>query len=73
MVLGFDQVFDVMRKNTYQNLATWYSELRQYCETIPVILVANKIDVDYKVWCAPESKQPALPPTHTPFVYFVGR
>ena len=42
-------VFDVTRKNTYIHLQDWYSELRQYCENIPVILVANKIDVDYNV------------------------
>ncbi|RLN91181.1 hypothetical protein BBJ28_00004758 [Nothophytophthora sp. Chile5] len=39
-------VFDVTRKVTYQNLANWYKELREYCETIPCFLVANKIDVD---------------------------
>ena len=41
--------FDVTRKSTYQHLSQWYRELRTYCENIPVILVANKIDVDYKV------------------------
>ncbi|RLN86914.1 hypothetical protein BBJ28_00007390 [Nothophytophthora sp. Chile5] len=43
------QVFDVTRKVTYQNLANWYKELREYCETIPCFLVANKIDVDMNV------------------------
>eukprot|EP00605_Chrysophyceae_sp_TOSAG23-4_P002269 GSChrysophyteH1.ASY1.ANO1.2514.1 assembled CDS len=42
-------LFDVTRKLTYQHLADWYKELREYCENIPVVLVANKIDVDYKV------------------------
>ncbi len=41
--------FDVTRKITYKNLSHWYKELRKYRENIPVILVANKIDVDYKV------------------------
>ena len=41
--------FDVTRKVTYKNLNEWYKELRKYRENIPVILVANKIDVDYKV------------------------
>jgi small GTP-binding protein len=41
--------FDVTRKVTYKNLNDWYKELRKYRENIPVILVANKIDVDYKV------------------------
>jgi len=42
-------LFDVTRKVTYQHLADWYKELREYCENIPVVLVANKIDVDYNV------------------------
>ena len=42
-------MFDVTRKATYQHLADWYKELREYCEHIPVVLVANKIDVDYNV------------------------
>ncbi|KAI9987648.1 hypothetical protein PInf_023692 [Phytophthora infestans] len=42
-------VFDVTRKVTYQNLANWYKELREYCENIPCFLVANKIDVDMDV------------------------
>lgn len=42
-------VFDVTRKATYKNLTDWYGELRQYCEGIPCLLVANKIDVDYNV------------------------
>jgi Rab-like protein 2 len=42
-------LFDVTRKLTYQHLADWYKELREYCENIPVVLVANKIDVDYNV------------------------
>ena len=42
-------VFDVTRKITYQHLADWYRELREFCEGIPCVLVANKIDVDYNV------------------------
>jgi len=38
--------FDVTRKVTYKNLATWYKELRHYCPDIPVICVANKVDAD---------------------------
>ncbi|KAF1334259.1 Ras family gtpase, partial [Globisporangium splendens] len=43
------QVFNVTQKVTYQNLANWYKELREYCENIPCFLVANKIDVDMAV------------------------
>jgi Rab-like protein 2 len=42
-------VFDITRKQTYVNLKKWYSELRQHCESIPCILVANKVDIDYSV------------------------
>mmetsp|Transcript_7223 Transcript_7223/g.18430 ORF Transcript_7223/g.18430 Transcript_7223/m.18430 type:complete len:206 (+) Transcript_7223:98-715(+) len=41
--------FDVTRKATYQHLPQWLAELRQYAENIPVLCVANKIDVDMKV------------------------
>jgi Rab-like protein 2 len=50
-------VFDVTRKITYQHLQDWYDELREYCPSIPCVLVANKIDVDYNVLCRP----PPLP------------
>ena len=42
-------VFAVIRKVTYKNLDKWYMELRQNCPNIPVICVANKIDVNHKV------------------------
>ncbi|XP_032805059.1 rab-like protein 2A [Petromyzon marinus] len=42
-------VFDVQRKITYKNLASWYKELREYRPEIPCVIVANKIDADYKV------------------------
>eukprot|EP00873_Tetraselmis_striata_P004610 jgi/Tetstr1/424874/TSEL_015369.t1 len=42
-------VFDVTRKVTYKNLDKWWAELQEYCKGIPTIVVANKIDIDYKV------------------------
>jgi Rab-like protein 2 len=42
-------VFDVTRKVTYQHLEGWYKELRQYSAHMPVIVVANKIDINYEV------------------------
>lgn len=39
------------RKATYVHLKGWFQELRKYCEAIPVICVANKIDVDINVRC----------------------
>jgi len=42
-------VFDITRKVTYQNLTNWYNELQENRKGIPIILVANKIDVDYSV------------------------
>lgn len=34
---------------TYKNLPDWYKELREYRPGIPVVCIANKIDVDMKV------------------------
>ena len=42
-------VFDITRKQTYMNLKRWYSELQDHCESIPCILVANKVDMDFAV------------------------
>jgi len=44
-------VFDVTRKQTYQHLTDWYKEMRDSdgCGNIPVIVVANKIDIDPRV------------------------
>jgi len=41
-------VFDTTRKITYKNLMQWYKELKQYRPGIPIICVANKIDVNPK-------------------------
>merc|ERR1719497_274311 len=38
-------VFDVTRKITYKNLEKWYKEVRIHCPDIPVICIANKIDL----------------------------
>jgi GTPase SAR1 family protein len=53
-------VFDVTRKLTYKNLDTWYEELQHHAPGIPMLVVANKIDIDYQVrgaaaaccWCS---------------------
>lgn len=45
-------VFDVTRKSTYHNLQRWYDELCSYyseASSIPCILVANKVDINYAV------------------------
>ena len=36
-------------RQTYKNLPDWYKELREYRPGIPVVCIANKIDVDMKV------------------------
>jgi len=38
--------FDVTRKITYKNLEMWYKEMRIYCPDVPVICIANMVDVD---------------------------
>jgi Rab-like protein 2 len=42
-------VFDATRKVTYNNLKNWYNEMRKHCPHIPVIIIANKIDLDERV------------------------
>eukprot|EP01063_Lacrimia_lanifica_P016079 TRINITY_DN226_c0_g3_i1.p2 TRINITY_DN226_c0_g3~~TRINITY_DN226_c0_g3_i1.p2 ORF type:complete len:245 (+),score=147.16 TRINITY_DN226_c0_g3_i1:66-737(+) len=42
-------VFDVRRKPTYKNLEQWLSELRSMRPEIPVLVAANKIDLDMDV------------------------
>lgn len=42
-------VFDVTRKQTYLGLKNWYKELREQSGDIPVILAANKCDINYMV------------------------
>lgn len=42
-------VFDVTRKGTYLSLEQFYKDLRKHRPTIPCIVVANKVDVDYNV------------------------
>jgi len=42
-------VFDVTRQETYKHMSRWLRELRETCEHIPVLCIANKIDVNYKV------------------------
>lgn len=39
-------VFDATRKITYDNLKIWYNEMRHHCPHIPVLCIANKIDLD---------------------------
>jgi len=61
-------VFDVTRKVTYTNLSAWFEELRRYCPTIPVFVIANKIDVDYAV----TSKAFGFPAKHGLPFHFVS-
>lgn len=61
-------VFDITRKQTYLNLKHWYAELRRHCPTIPCILVANKVDVDYMV----TNKNFKFPREHNMPFFFVS-
>jgi Rab-like protein 2 len=40
--------FDVTRKPTYKHLEDWYTELTMHRPGLPVIVCANKIDLDLK-------------------------
>jgi len=52
--------FDVTRKQTYKNLPLWYKELREFRAGIPVVCIANKVDVDPNV----TQKEFAFPRKH---------
>ncbi|KAH7816923.1 RAN1, GTP-binding nucleocytoplasmic protein [Monocercomonoides exilis] len=38
-------MFDVTSRATYNNVEKWYRDLTRVCENIPIVLVANKVDV----------------------------
>ena len=38
-------MFDVTAMATYNNVDRWYRDLTRVCDNIPIILVANKVDV----------------------------
>merc|ERR1712130_271447 len=43
-------MFDVTARNTYKNVPTWHRDIVRVCETIPIVLCGNKVDVmDRKV------------------------
>jgi len=43
-------MFDVCSRITYQNVPKWYKDLVRVCDSIPIVLVGNKVDVkDRKV------------------------
>lgn len=41
-------VFDLSRKETFENLQTWLSEIESRCGTIPIVILANKNDLPDK-------------------------
>ena len=38
-------MFDVTSMTTYNNVEKWYRDLSRVCEGIPIVLIANKVDV----------------------------
>ncbi len=37
-------MFDVSSRITYKNVPKWYKDLTRICESIPIVLVGNKVD-----------------------------
>ena len=37
-------MFDVTARITYKNVPMWYKDIRRICESIPIVLVGNKVD-----------------------------
>lgn len=48
MCVGIVLVFDITRRETFENLDLWIKEVKQYCaggmDRITMILVGNKLD-----------------------------
>jgi len=43
-------MFDVTARMTYKNVPNWHRDIVRVCETIPIVLCGNKVDVkDRKV------------------------
>ena len=42
---GFIIVFDITRSGTFDNVPSWYYELRATAPEIPFVLVGNKVDL----------------------------
>jgi GTP-binding nuclear protein Ran len=43
-------MFDVTARVTYKNVPTWHRDLVRVCESIPIVLCGNKVDIkDRKV------------------------
>ena len=43
--LGCLVVYDVTKKESFENLDIWFNEVKIHCSKIPIILVGNKIDL----------------------------
>ena len=37
-------MFDVSSRITYKSVTKWYKDLTRICESIPIVLVGNKVD-----------------------------
>ncbi len=39
-------VFDVSRKETFENLKVWFKDINSHCGEIPILILSNKIDLE---------------------------
>ena len=44
--MGAMYVFDVSRVDSFENVESWFGELRNVCGDIPGVLLANKVDLN---------------------------
>jgi len=42
-------MFDVTSRNTYRSVPNWYRDIVRVCDTIPMVLVGNKVDAPDRV------------------------
>ncbi|HUT82704.1 MAG TPA: Rab family GTPase [Candidatus Bathyarchaeia archaeon] len=58
--LGGLVVFDVTKRDSFENLDKWLGEALTNCKDIPLIIVGNKIDLENRVVTAKEARSYAL-------------
>ncbi|MFX1390250.1 MAG: Rab family GTPase, partial [Promethearchaeota archaeon] len=47
---GVIVVGDLTRKNTFEQIVNfWFPDIKKYCEFAPIVLIANKCDLDKKL------------------------
>ncbi|MBY9004491.1 MAG: GTP-binding protein [Candidatus Lokiarchaeota archaeon] len=47
-VIVYSLVDDKMGKESFNNIKTWYDDVLKFCGSIPIAVIANKVDLTYE-------------------------